>query len=869
MGTLAPSEEKLRAYGNWEGPGGENEGNASEVAARQADLDRVQKLGDSLLDKRKEAMDARNQCGIEKEWEEDEEYYQSIDSENPEGETNVGKPISASGGPISSADSPRVAKKRSSVFVPITRPYVDAASARIADMLLPNDEMPWSLKPTPIAEEAQKADQLVARMGGNRIAPTAQAAQATAAQALPMPDGSNPQGMPAAGAPPMGTAPQDLGGMDGPAAPASPGFGSAQGGPGPLAPTAQPAGNDAMAIMQDPAAVAADNDTEKSPIEKAAEAATKQITDWLVECQYHAEFRKMLENCAKLGTGILKGPVPVRRSMQRMVKREDGSMAFEVFEIDAPATFSVDPRNFFPDPACGEDVQNGGYTWEYDMLSGRTVQELLNDESYIPELIQKVLDEGPAKQGEAPPTSPLSNANNKKILGASFGVWYFHGMVERETLRACGVTDEEFGTLPDSVGSLVPAIVTMINDTVVKAILTPLDRGGFPYDVMPWQRRAGMLWGMGVARQMRTAQRMVNAAIRAMMDNAGFTSGPFVGIRKDWIRPAGADKGKWTLQPRMVFEMTENAPETAKLSDALMFHNANAAQKELEAIFQLAMKMAEDATGLPMLLQGQQGGAPDTVGGMTILNNNGSTVLRRIARQADDYVTERHIRRYYYWLLENSDNDAAKGDFQIDASGSTALVDRELANQAMIQLLPQLRADPEIDQSQLNRVVLRANRIDPKGIYKSAAEIEKMKKTPPPPPIEVMVQESRNEGAVKVAAVREDGQNKRQENALQVQAAIHNDQQKIAEGTLQMQWETTLGNLDLQLKELAQTSGLTQDQLRAKLAQHVLSLNTQIDLHNDDMAHQRAQPDMHIDGQVATAAVEPPGRAPAGQAFEK
>ena len=41
--------------------------------------------------------------------------------------------------------------------------------------------------------------------------------------------------------------------------------------------------------------------------------------------------------------------------------------------------------------------------------------------------------------------------------------------------------------------------------------------------------------------------------------------------------------------------------------------------------------MAEDITGLPLIMQGS-GSAPDTVGGMQMVNNNASTVLRRIAR---------------------------------------------------------------------------------------------------------------------------------------------------------------------------------------------------------------------------------------------
>ena len=100
-------------------------------------------------------------------------------------------------------------------------------------------------------------------------------------------------------------------------------------------------------------------------------------------------------------------------------------------------------------------------------------------------------------------------------------------------------------------------------------------------------------------------------------------------------------------------------------------------QQELQAIVDFGLKLAEDVTGTPMLLQGQMGAAPDSVGGMTILNNNASALPRRLARQYDDKITEPHIRRYYNYLLLFGEDDE-KGDFTINARGSTSLVEKDI-----------------------------------------------------------------------------------------------------------------------------------------------------------------------------------------------
>ena len=43
----------------------------------------------------------------------------------------------------------------------------------------------------------------------------------------------------------------------------------------------------------------------------SAKKAETRIWDWLTESQWHAEVRKLIDEAAKIGTSVLKGPVPV------------------------------------------------------------------------------------------------------------------------------------------------------------------------------------------------------------------------------------------------------------------------------------------------------------------------------------------------------------------------------------------------------------------------------------------------------------------------------------------------------------------------------------------------------------------------------
>lgn len=763
-----------------------------DLAERAGQLEIVQALADALVQRRKEAQEYRTLTGIEDDWKEDEEFYDSIDRANPEGETNVGKPVSPEGGPIGIPEQAR--PSRSTVFIPITRAYVDAASARVGDMLLPTDDSPWSIKPTPVPDKLD--------MGG-AMSPIAAAAGAVAGT-KPMPEGA--VYAPGKEVPAMDPVAAQAIGM-------SPDQAAA---PAPYS----------IPMMQQPAVV---SDTTMTEEDKAAGRATKVISDWLVECQWHAEVRKCIENAAKYGTGILKGPFPTMRVSQKWeLDPATGQHRMTRVSEIVPITKSIHPRNLWVCPSAGEDVQNGSCTFEYDQIGSRKIRALLEDPTYIPEMLQQVLREGPKKAYAENP----EQAENLVEVGATYPVWYFYGDIDRNTLLAAGIPEDDF---PDDGDYSMPAMIMMINDRVVKAMFNPLESGGFPYDIMPWQRRTGMVWGKGVARQIRTPQRMLNAAVRSMMDNAGLTSGPIWAIRSKWVRPID---GKRELSPRKGFEMTEDAPQTAKIQDAISFENIQSNINEINLVIDRAMKFAEDATGLPMLMQGQQGSAPDTVGGMTILNNNGSTVLRRIARLFDDNVTERHIRRYYFWLLENEGNDDAKGDFQIDARGSTALVERDLQNQALNNLAPLLLQMKKVNPDKLGEELIKANRLDPKAIMYTEDEWKKIQEQPTPPPLPQLIQELKNQGAMALLMAR-----------LKYEAERGQATDTLEEARIQSDWELGLGKLSMDM-------GISQDKLKTLLAQTAMKLDVQVREGNANRA-----------GEVISPAAEPAGRAPEGEAF--
>ena len=263
-------------------------------------------------------------------------------------------------------------------------------------------------------------------------------------------------------------------------------------------------------------------------------------------------------------------------------------------------------------------------------------------------------------------------------------------------------------------------MAVILNDRLVKVALNVLEGGEFPYDILAWQRRPGMPWGTGVGRKIRTVQRILNGGVRAMMDNAGLSAGVQI-VLGNGVTPADGD---YSVSGRKLWRADPDVEDVRKAFHAFV---PPSVQAQLMAIVQWAMKVAEDATGMPAMLQGIRGDAPETLGGMQMQQNNSSSTLRRIAKRMDDYVTEPHITRYYDWMMQHSEREDIKGDYQIDVRASSALVERDAQQQFMLGLT-QLVADPQYDISpkRLLNELLKGQRIDPKRVQYTEQERAEM-----------------------------------------------------------------------------------------------------------------------------------------------
>lgn len=626
-----------------------------EQQAHQERIERLEVFSETIKKLRSIAISGRNQMGIETQWQEDEDHTEAVDDANRTTSSRT-KPYDFAGTGGGPTGMPVSNDSRSTVFVPMTRQYVEMGSALLADLYLPTDDRNWDGEPTPVPDLIEQI---------NDTTPLAAPTVAPPAPAL-----INPNAVP----PMQGAAP---------------------------APAGQPV----------PQTV---GDLAQQEIDKANASWLKArniIDDWLVESAYNAEMRKVIKDMARIGVGIMKGPYPKNKSSKAVVKKPDG-YAIEIEQKTIPNSRRVDPWCFYPDPACGDDINNGSFVFEQDFITRSKLRDMKKLSGYIESQIDKCLEDGPIYAATGAKKDKTQNKNESDI----YEIWYFEGQVEWQDLQdaGCEVDGEK--------GDVFHAVVTMVNELVVKAALSHLDSDEFTYDVAVWQRKSGIWIGDGIARQARTAQRGLNAAVRNLMDNAGRSSRPHTVINRKAITQ-GPDKWTWYLK---------GDADINDVAHAMMFFNVPSMQQELTNIIQYFSKMFEDATGLPMMMQGQQGSAPETVGGMELLMSNAQIVPRDIVRRLDDNITEPHINRYYEYMLIHGEDDSAKGEFNIHARGSSALMERAAQDQFLLQIAefvkdPEFELDPALYMEEL----LKSKRINPDRL-KLSDEKKKARANQPP-----------------------------------------------------------------------------------------------------------------------------------------
>lgn len=420
-------------------------------------------------------------------------------------------------------------------------------------------------------------------------------------------------------------------------------------------------------------------------LQDACDAMEKEIHDQLTECRYSASARVAISDACIVGTGILKGPV-ISRKMDVVFVQKDGQYIQEEKESFVPIVEVVRPWDFYPDPSAAT-IEEADYVFERRYMSKRQLRALGKRKGFSPENVERAIELSPQqtqhKASFQDDVRKLAGMNDS-LNDSRYETWEYHGPIKVSVLIELGLVkkpeaDEDAVKLEDQE---VDAIVFYCGGVVLGAKSSLLKHhSDYPYRVFNWAQNDACIFGSGIPRIVIDEQSVLNTVWRMILDNGAATAGPQIGLNKKFVNPRDGD---WTFTPFKIWEIEGTATD---IKQAFSTFETSSHLNELSAIYQTARVLFDEVSGVPMIQQGEQGQSTQTLGGMSMLMNAANTVRRRQVRMWDDCITTPLITDFYHFNMLFSKKNEIKGDYQVDAKGTSALLVKETQAQAITNLM--------------------------------------------------------------------------------------------------------------------------------------------------------------------------------------
>lgn len=551
---------------------------------------------------------------------------------------------------------------------------------------------------------------------------------------------------------------------------------------------------------------------------EAAEAMTRSIDDSLTECKYNGESRKGIDDGVRLGSMVLYGPFPARQTSKAWLPMPDGTQVMKINESIVPASMRLDPWDVFFDPSCGNDHQRGRGFFFRRNVNRKELRQLVGLPGFDTEAIREVLRQPPNRIRVAE-----QRVLRDTVKEDSYEMWTYHGDIEPEEMEMLSartgdpLTDVNFGVL------------VIVNDKVIGTMDSWVADKTLPVDVWNWRKSDDSPFGYGLPDELEHQQRVVNAAWRQVMDNGRTSLGGQIVMKKGVVIP---QNNSWEITPNKIWLAKD---DMADVRQAFSVFEFNSHLQELLAIAQAAMQFADMETSMPQIMGGEKGSAPETVGGMVMLYNNANSVLRQRVKLFDDAITKPHLGRYYDWKMANDPDPKIKGDFEVDARGSTALIERDIQNQALLNLAAitnNPRYIPHLKEREELKAILKAFKVNPEEIMKPEDVVKQEMEAAAQQgaPADPRIAAAQIKAQVDMAKIEDN----KEVRALQQQQIQYNQQREQGEYEIAM---TEAGiNRDVTLLKLDQDAALSREAIAAKERLALVQIDNDRQLFNAEAA---------------------------------
>jgi len=464
---------------------------------------------------------------------------------------------------------------------------------------------------------------------------------------------------------------------------------------------------------------------DSAELQKRMKRMKKYVSDQLTEADASSVGLAGIFQGALYGAAFFESPKIIRKKRHFWKQKGDAFTKVEKYE-DRPTVVNLDAWDCWPDPECEGHVEKGLGFFHRENMSLSDLQDLhaqvfpkkdiddgdANTETYDYEYHKRGFDSllkkaaNGATPGPGTDQDKPTEASKTGHIAKLFEKFTFAGSVQNRFLR---------GLIKDLEGSddmHTEAIVIFCNGEVIKAVANPFPGERRPYHMVPWTKIPGSCWGRGVAQKIFDPQKNVNRLTRMYIDNKRLSGNLMTAIDKSKLK-----RGEnLEIYPGRNWEFDGGYSENdvSKLLQPIFFPDVT--RGVLEAIATM-VEWADQSSGIPRILEGQQGGDASTAFAENQRIMAASKQLGLVLKNFDMHAWVPIIESFYDWNMEFLKDPAVKGDYAIVATGFATFENRNIRKLDLERLLILSQQNPAVGSRVKPEPVVedwaRAGNIDP------------------------------------------------------------------------------------------------------------------------------------------------------------
>lgn len=435
--------------------------------------------------------------------------------------------------------------------------------------------------------------------------------------------------------------------------------------------------------------------------ERAAHFMQEEIKDQLIEAKYRRMMKWVIQSGNLFGTGILKGPLVNRSYKKTWTPNPDGSWGLINTPKLLPFIEFTPVWEMFPD-TLASTFSEARFTYQRSVMPKHMVLELAAREDFSTKVIKDYLRQNP--EGD---TTMLFweielrrlgwNLTGNTAKGKRYEVIEYWGVLDAQELIDLGME------LPDDTLEEYWANVWLLGSKVIKIEIQPIEGMQSPYYAYYWDKDETSIFGEGIPSVIRDADKSLNAATRAMLDNAAICAGPQTEVNVDLLHP---DEDPRDIHPFKVWVRSGVGVEAQY--PAVRSVSMDSHTNEYMALAQFFETNIHETT-IPSYMHGEatsKGSVGRTASGLSMLMSAAQVTFKDQLFSLDDDVQRPFIEGMYHWNMQFNPKPEIKGDFNVAVKGTSSLVAREIRAQNLDQFANSTMNPfdaPFIDRHALNK----------------------------------------------------------------------------------------------------------------------------------------------------------------------